>query len=119
MKAGKVLSGSAHRGIQEWLFMRLSAVYMAMFAIYVAVYWIGAEHFDFATWRHWFEIGFVRLAWALFIGLLLLHGWFGIRSVLMDYVKPLVIRIVANGAVAIGLIGLGLWAAAILLRIPG
>jgi len=119
MRPGKSSTGSTHHGLHEWMFMRLSAVYMAAFTIYVASYWISAERFTFETWRGWFESGSVRVAWALFIGLLLLHGWFGIRSVLMDYIKPIVIRILANSAAALGLMALAIWAAAILLRVPG
>jgi len=101
------------------MFMRLSAVYMAAFAVYVAMHWISAGRLTFETWRGWFESGSVRVAWALFIGLLLFHGWFGIRSVLMDYIKPIVFRILANSVVALGLMALAIWAAAILLRVPG
>ena len=119
MRIGKSPIGSTHHGVREWMFMRLSAVYMAGFTVYVAIYWIAAERFAFESWRGWFESGPVRIAWGLFIGLVLLHGWFGIRSVLMDYVKPIVVRIFANGVAALGLMALAIWAAAILLRVPG
>jgi len=96
--------------------MRLSAVYMAGFALYVAIYWATAERLVFETWRNWFSNGPVRIGWALLFGMALLHGWFGMRSIFMDYVKPVTLRVVVSSLTGLGLFALALWAASILLR---
>lgn len=65
-------------------------------------------------WRDWAA----RPAGAALIGLLaaalLLHAWVGVRDVVLDYVRPLALRLAVLGAAATGLAFLGLWTAFIL-----
>ena len=45
--------------------------------------------------------------------------WVGLRDVLLDYAKPAGLRHGLLAAVALGLLGLGVWLLAILLRLQG
>ena len=97
--------------------MRLSAVYMAAFTLYVLVFWSLSERFVFTAWHAWFSLGVVRVGWALFIGMMLAHGWFGIHSVYMDYVKPAWIRMVVSALTALAFLAMAVWAVVILLGV--
>ena len=108
---------SSQSGFIEWLLQRLTSVYVAGFAVYVAIVLLVCPPVDFEAWRGWFGSGFVRLGWALFIVLLLIHAWIGMRSVFMDYLHPLWLRLSVLVLTATGLLALGFWAAAILLRV--
>ena len=107
--------GSAHRGLGEWLWQRVTSVYMAGFVVYAVIYLSLAPIRDFAAWQAWFAIGYVRLAWGLFILSLLIHAWIGMRSIYLDYLRPLWLRSIVSLLTALGLLALGLWAARILL----
>lgn len=107
--------GSAHRGLGEWLVQRLSAAYLAGFLLWLIVRLGLLPLPDHAAWKAWIAGGFVRLAFALFFLSLLLHAWIGIRSIFLDYLKPLWVRFLAQVVTGAGLIACAFWAAQILL----
>lgn len=109
-------SGSAHAGMLQWLWQRVTAIYMAGFVVYVIVHLsLLSPIRDHAAWTAWFAIGYVRLAWAMFILSILVHSWIGMRSIYLDYLHPLWLRFSVSLLTALGLLALGLWAARILL----
>lgn len=108
-------SGSAHRGLGEWLAQRLSALYLAGFALWLVARLAMAAPADYVAWKAWMAAGGVRLAFALFFLSVLVHAWVGLRSVFLDYLKPLWVRFVAQLLLALGLLVLAFWAAQILL----
>lgn len=107
--------GSAHRGLGEWLLQRLSAVYLGGFTLWLVLRLSIAAPSDFAAWKAWISTGGVRLAFALFFLSVLVHAWVGMRSVFLDYLKPLWVRSVTQLLLAFGLLALAFWAAQILL----
>lgn len=111
-------TGSAHAGLGEWLLQRVTALYMGAFVLYVVLRFAIAPIEVYASWKAWFACGIVRAGFALFFVSLLVHSWIGMRSVFMDYVKPMWLRFVAQFATATGLLALALWAAQILLGNP-
>jgi succinate dehydrogenase / fumarate reductase membrane anchor subunit len=108
-------SGSAHRGLGEWLLQRLSALYLAGFALWLVVRLAMAMSADYVAWKAWMATGEVRLAFALFFLSVLVHAWVGMRNVFLDYLKPAWVRAVAQLLLAFGLLALAFWAAQILL----
>jgi succinate dehydrogenase / fumarate reductase membrane anchor subunit len=108
-------SGSAHRGLGEWLLQRLSALYLAGFTLWLVVRLAIAAPANYVTWKAWMATGGVRLAFAVFFLSVLVHAWVGTRSVFLDYLKPLWVRSVAQLLLAFGLLALAFWAAQILL----
>jgi len=108
-------SGSAHRGLGEWLLQRLTALYLAGFMLWLLARFALAPPTDYVTWKTWFSAGWIQLAFALFFLSVLLHAWVGMRSVFLDYLKPLWLRFAAHVLLAIGLLALTFWAAQILL----
>jgi succinate dehydrogenase / fumarate reductase membrane anchor subunit len=111
--------GSAHRGLGEWLMQRLSALYLAGFLLWLVLYLWLSPLADYTAWKFWFAGGAVRLAFALFFLSALVHTWVGLRSVFLDYVKPLWLRFAAQLLTALGLLALAFWAAQILLLEAG
>jgi len=57
------------------------------------------------------------LIFLFFFAALLGHMWVGLRDVLLDYAKPASLRHSLLAAVALGLLGLGIWLLSILLRL--
>ena len=108
-------SGSAHRGLGEWILQRLSALYLAGFAVWIVVRLMLLAPTDYVAWKAWMADGGVKLAFALFFLSVLAHTWVGMRSVFLDYLKPLWVRTVAQLLLSFGLFALAFWAAQILL----
>jgi succinate dehydrogenase membrane anchor subunit len=108
-------SGSAHRGLGEWLLQRLSALYLAGFSLWLVLRLTLAMPMEYVAWKSWLATGYVRLAFAIFFLSVLVHAWVGMRSVFLDYLKPPSVRMVVQLLLAFGLLALAFWAAQILL----
>lgn len=108
-------AGSAHAGVTEWLLQRVTSLYMGGFVIYAIVHFSLLPAHDHAAWKAWFAMGYVRIAWALFLSSILIHAWIGMRSIYLDYLHPLWLRFSVTLLTALGLLALTLWAAEILM----
>jgi succinate dehydrogenase / fumarate reductase membrane anchor subunit len=89
----------AHYGLRDWLLQRVTAVVMIAYTILVGavVMWNGG--LDHATWQAVAANRAFQLATFLFMLALLWHAWVGVRNILMDYVKPVAIRLTLQAAV--------------------
>jgi succinate dehydrogenase / fumarate reductase membrane anchor subunit len=89
----------AHYGLRDWLLQRVTAVVMIAYTVLFAgvVVWNGG--LDHATWRAVFAHRGLQLASFLFMLALLWHAWVGVRNILMDYVKPVAIRLALQATV--------------------
>lgn len=96
-------------GLRTWLLQRLSAVYMAVFMLYLLLAFAVAAPNTYREWHDWMGNPWMGLASALFFAALLMHAWVGMRDVVMDYVHPTALRLSALSLVALGLAACGLW----------
>ena len=96
-------------GLRAWLVQRATAVYLLAFIAYFIAHFLLAPPADDAAWRAYVGQGYVRLLILAAFVALLLHAWIGLRDVMLDYVKPLAVRVVALPLVAGVLIAIGLW----------
>ena len=83
----------AHSGTGLWLLQRGTAVVMALALPLLAWRISMALPLDFAGWQALFAPLWMRLAAWLFIATLAMHAWIGMRDILMDYVRPLGLRL--------------------------
>ena len=100
-------------GFSAWLFQRLSAVYLAVFIV-IALVWGMTTDINMTIWRQGFQSVWVQLGVLLFGLSLLLHAWIGLRDVVIDYIHPLGIRLLALSLVGLFLLANGFWLLAIL-----
>jgi succinate dehydrogenase / fumarate reductase membrane anchor subunit len=107
---------SARAGFVDWLLQRVSAVYLGGFCLYLVARFLLSPITNHAVWTAWFAQGGVRLAWALAIAALLVHAWVGMRSVYLDYLKPLWVRFTVQMLTALAFAAMALWSAQILLK---
>jgi succinate dehydrogenase / fumarate reductase, membrane anchor subunit len=112
----RVVVGASY-GLRDWLAQRITAVLMALFtlAIVVQVLWPGEMGYD--KWagifsRQWMKV----LSFAMVIALLV-HAWVGMRDILMDYVKPIVVRLVLEVFTIVWLVACAGWAIQVLWRL--
>ncbi|WP_455380301.1 succinate dehydrogenase, hydrophobic membrane anchor protein [Acidihalobacter prosperus] len=104
-------------GMQSWLVQRVTAVYLGLFSVVGFYALISHPQLNARQWHNWLSQPWMLLALAIFIGLMLMHAWIGMRDVIMDYVHSLGLRIVLMSFFALFLLSCGLWAANILLHV--
>lgn len=97
-------------GLKAWVLQRATAIYVGLFALGFLVLMLWSPPADYAQWRDWFADPLIGIATLVFFVSLLLHAWVGVRDVLIDYVRPMGLRILLLAVVALVLVGCGLWA---------
>ncbi len=112
----KRLVVGAHYGLKDWLAQRITAVVMALYTVILLAAFLTGNNFSYEGWagmfaRQWFKIATFITFLALFY-----HAWVGMRDILMDYVKPVGIKLTLQVATLLWLIGCAGYAAQILWR---
>ena len=103
-------------GQRAWLLQRITAVYAGAY-VFLAVAWLLARPpQDHAAWLALVSQPGVWLATALFVLVVLLHAWIGLRDVILDYLRPAGLRLAALVAAGGAFLLMGLWALWILIE---
>jgi len=106
--------GGAHRGLNLWLTQRAGALVMALYLIGFLVYaWIAGP-LDYAAWHGLFVPLGAKAASLLFVAVLLVHSWIGLREIFIDYVHPIAMRLPLSFMFAVLYLGCLIWTADIL-----
>jgi succinate dehydrogenase / fumarate reductase membrane anchor subunit len=113
----KRLVVGAHYGLRDWLAQRVTAVLMALFTLVLIVQVLLPGPMGYDKWAGIFNPQWMRLLTFVTIVALLYHVWVGIRDVLMDYVKPVAVKLVLQVATIVWLVGCAGWAIQVLWRL--
>ncbi len=97
------------QGLGPWLVQRFSGLYLAIFFIYVILWFVLGGPESYQEWRDWIGAPGMNIAAGLFFLALVTHSWVGIRDVIIDYVPPIGLRITLLVLLAVGLMGCLLW----------
>ncbi len=111
------MSGRRLAGFRAWLWQRVTAIYLGGFAAYLVIRWAAAPFDDAASLRAWLGGTPVWIGFVVFTVAVLLHAWIGIRDVILDYVKPPVLRLLMLVLTALFLMIHGAWAARLLVSV--
>lgn len=104
----------AHYGWREWLAQRVTAVIMAAFAVVIFSYFIFKSDVSYNDWKDLFGSQLFRVLALLFLISVYYHAWIGVRDVLMDYIKPVSLRLSLQVLVILALFAFTIWSIAIL-----
>ncbi len=88
-------------GLGHWMVQRASAVLLAFGTLYLLLHFSLHPPADHAAWRAWVSEPARRAALVLLALALAAHAWVGVRDILLDYIKPVGIRLAALFVVAI------------------
>ncbi len=108
---------SSSGGLRPWLMQRLSAVYIGLFLIFFTAMLIGNPPLDYQAWRQWVMHPLNNVLFLLFWLALLLHGWVGIRDVLMDYISIFALRLLLLALFGLFFIAMFAWSVSVLLGV--
>jgi succinate dehydrogenase / fumarate reductase membrane anchor subunit len=103
------------QGLRAWLIQRFSALYLAGFLGYLVIFFLTRGGLDYAGWRAWLAHPAMAIAGAGFVIALMLHGWIGVRDIILDYIPALGARLLLLTLSGLLLGASGLWALRLLL----
>ena len=103
-------------GLKAWVIQRVTAIYLALFAVYAVAVFMFAPPSDHDAWRTMIASPPMTVAVLLFFLALLLHAWIGMRDVAIDYLRVLSVRVVFLSVFALALVAAGIWAAMVLVK---
>jgi succinate dehydrogenase / fumarate reductase, membrane anchor subunit len=108
----------AHYGLRDWLSQRVTALIMAVFTLALVVQvLLPTQLTGFYRWSGIFSAQWMKLLTFVAIVCLLIHAWVGVRDILMDYIKPMVLRLLLQVATIVWLVGCAGWAIQALWRL--
>ena len=96
-------------GLKDWLVQRVTAVYFAVYSIFLLGFLIGHPDLNFTQWHDLLTNPVMRIATILALFALSLHAWVGIWTVTTDYIKCTVLRISVQMIVVLWLLGQLTW----------
>ncbi len=112
----RVVSG-AHYGLRDWMVQRATATLMALFTVVVLVQVLLPGPLGYDKWSGIFSAQWMKVLTFTVIVALAWHAWVGTRDIFMDYVKPVGLRLVAQVATIVWLVGCAGWAVQVLWRL--
>jgi len=104
----------AHYGLRDWLAQRVTAVVITLYTIVLLAILLWNGRFEYAGWRGLFASGAFRSLTFVFLVAVFYHAWVGMRNILMDYVKPVGVRLALQVVVIAVLVGYVGWTLQIL-----
>lgn len=99
----KSVLGVNHQGLRDWLFQRMSAVFMAIYVIGLVIFLGMHPELSYSDWQSLFAQWWVKIATLVVFSSLLMHAWVGMWTIFTDYVKCSVGRLVLNTVVFLAL----------------
>ncbi|MFC3339281.1 succinate dehydrogenase, hydrophobic membrane anchor protein [Paracandidimonas soli] len=97
-------------GLGAWLIQRFTAVYLLFFFLFALAYWVFFPPASYDAWRGAMSSAALAVPTGMFFIALLAHAWIGLRDIVLDYVKPLGLRVAMLALLALGLGGMAAWA---------
>ena len=103
------MSWRASAGLHAWLLQRMTAIYMVAYIIFLGFSLVQITPLNYPLWHNWMASSFHKVTTIIFFFAALFHAWIGARDIVIDYVKPLVLRIGLLFVVITLCIGYGVW----------
>ena len=107
----------AHYGLRDWLSQRVTAALMAVFTLLVLAQLLMPGPLGYDRWAGIFAQQWMKVLTFVVIVSLAWHAWVGVRDVLMDYIKPMGMRLLLQVATIVWLVGCAGWAVQVLWRL--
>lgn len=92
----KSVLGVPHRGLKDWMIQRVSALVMLLATLGLLSFFIAHPELTFVEWSDLFHHISVKVMSLLVILGVLYHTWIGMWTVYSDYIKPPVLRLIAD-----------------------
>jgi succinate dehydrogenase / fumarate reductase membrane anchor subunit len=97
------------KGLQAWLFQRLSAAFMLVYIIYFVTVLIFSAPMSYQQWSAWFSEPLMNTVTGLFFINFVVHAWVGMRDVVLDYISNDSLRLITLAGISFFLLISCLW----------
>ena len=113
----KRLVVGAHYGLSGFIAQRVTAVVIALYALFLFGLLLVSRDFSYSGWAGLFVPLWMKVVTLLAILALLYHAWIGVKDIWMDYVKPTGVRLALQVFTVLWLAFCAVWAVQILWRV--
>lgn len=96
-------------GLKDWLIQRVTAIFFAVYIIYLLSFLLLHPGLSYEQWRGLFACRSFQVATVIALIALSLHAWIGIWTVTTDYLKCTVIRLSVQMFVIVWLLSQLIW----------
>lgn len=96
-------------GLKDWLIQRVTAVYFAVYSVFLLVFLITHPDLTYSQWHTLFQCRLFQIASVIGLLSLSLHAWIGIWTVTTDYMKCTAIRLSVQFLVVLWLLSQFIW----------
>jgi succinate dehydrogenase / fumarate reductase membrane anchor subunit len=96
-------------GLKDWLIQRVTAVYFAVYLIFLFSFLFLHPDLNFDQWHALFANPVFQIATAIGLLALTLHAWIGVWTVTTDYINCTVIRLSVQLLVVLWLLSQFVW----------
>ncbi|URJ32565.1 succinate dehydrogenase, hydrophobic membrane anchor protein [Blochmannia endosymbiont of Camponotus sp.] len=79
-------------GVHEWLLVRVSAVWMLLYIVYISIFIISSNNLSYDKWYDFFSKNITKIFSIMTLLSALSHTWIGIRHILEDYITLPVLK---------------------------
>lgn len=97
-------------GLKDWLIQRATAVYFAIYIVYLLGFVMLHPDLSYGSWLELFHCAWFQVATVIALITFSLHAWIGIWTVTTDYMKCTIMRLSVQLLVALFLTGQFIWA---------
>jgi succinate dehydrogenase / fumarate reductase membrane anchor subunit len=86
------VSTLGRNGVQSFLFVRVTAVILTLYTLYMVLFFFTAAPISYEIWVVFFDQLTTQVFTLLALLALLIHAWIGLWQVFSDYVKSPLLR---------------------------
>lgn len=79
-------------GVYEWIIVRLSAIFISIYFVYVFSFIIFSNNLSYEQWYSFFNNKITKIFNVITLLCILVHTWIGVRHILEDYIKSIKLR---------------------------
>ncbi|URJ23484.1 succinate dehydrogenase, hydrophobic membrane anchor protein [Blochmannia endosymbiont of Camponotus sp. C-003] len=79
-------------GVHEWLLVRMSAIWILLYIIYISIFIIFSNNLSYDQWYDFFSKKTTKIFSIITLLSALSHAWIGMRHILEDYITLPVLR---------------------------
>ncbi len=116
MATQRIVTG-AHYGLRDWLAQRVTALVLLVYTLLLLVALAIGPPLEYGVWAGLFASTWMKVSTLVAMLALIYHTWVGMRDIYMDYLKQAAVRLLAQAATIVVLIGYAFWAVVILWRV--
>ncbi|MCK0714033.1 succinate dehydrogenase, hydrophobic membrane anchor protein [Chromohalobacter sarecensis] len=101
-------------GLSDWLIQRVSAIILAIYAVFMVLYLLFHPGLDYATWSGLFSQTWMRIFSLLAFISIAAHAWVGLWTVSTDYLKQAGARFAFQAVVMLAIFVFLVWGVQVL-----